>query len=250
MMHGHDRHLLPLLGVALASSGLADGVAAQEADFLFDRPNVTLGARVGYALPRAGSEIFDFTREQLTIEKSDFNALSFGAELAVRTTERVDVAVKLGYEKSDTRSEFRDWVDQDGLPIEQDTRFTRVPVSAGAKVYVLGRGRRVSRFAWIPERWAPYVGAGVGVIWYRFEQVGDFVDFETLDIFFDDFESTGTAAQAYLAAGLDVALGPRWIASIEASHSWASAEMGRDFVGFDDIDLAGFRALVGLSVRL
>jgi hypothetical protein len=52
-----------------------------------------------------------------------------------------------------------------------------------------------------------------------------------------------------VAAGLDYSLGPRWLVNGEARYSWASANMGRDFVGFDDIDLTGFRASVGVSVR-
>ncbi len=228
---------------------LAEGAAAQGADFLFRRPSVTLGLQVGYALPRAGSEIFDFTREQLTVEKSDFNSVSFGGEIGVRATERIDVAANLGFEKSSTRSEFRDWVDQDDLPIEQNTRFLRVPLTVGVKFYVTERGRRISRFSWIPKRWAPYLGAGGGIVWYEFDQRGDFVDFETLDIFFSDFESRGSSPLAYVAAGSELSLGARWLLTGEARYSWASAEMDRDFVGFDDIDLAGFRATLGFAAR-
>ncbi len=249
-MHRLRRHLLwPLVTAGISGLLVVEGAAAQRADFLFKRPSVTLGLRAGYALPSAGSEIFDFTRRELTLDKSDFNAFYFGGEVGVRVSERFDVAAGLGFEKSDARSEFRDWVDDDNLPIEQDTRFTRVPLTVGAKAYLTERGRRISRFAWIPNRVVPYVGAGVGVVWYRFEQVGDFVDFETLEIFFDDFESRGSSPLAYAAAGVDISLGPRWLLNGEARYSWASAEMGRDFVGFDDIDLNGFRAMLGFGLR-
>jgi opacity protein-like surface antigen len=239
-----------VLGLTLLAATVpAGGATAQGTDFLFRRPSVTVGARIGYALPRAGSEVFDFTREQLTVDKSDFNALALGGELGVRVLERLDVALGVGFEKSSTRSEFRDWVDDDDLPIEQETRFTRVPVTVGVKAYLLERGRRISRLAWIPEKWAPYLGAGAGIVWYRFEQVGDFVDFDTLEIFFDEFDSEASSPLAYVAAGLDYSLGPRWLVNGEARYSLASAAMGRDFVGFDDIDLNGFRASVGVSVR-
>lgn len=246
------RQLILSLAIALLAPLAATDAAraqGQGEGFLFDRPNLTFGAHLGYAVPRAGSEVFDFTREQLTVEKSDFNAISFGAELAIRATERFDVALDAGFEKSDTRSEFRDWVDENDLPIEQSTAFTRVPVTAGVKAYLLDRGRRISRYAWIPRTWAPWVGAGGGLVWYEFEQTGDFVDFETLDIFFDDFRSSGVAPTAYVAAGVDVSLGPRWLLTGGARYRWASAEMDRDFVGFEDIDLAGLGARVGIAVR-
>lgn len=246
------RQLCFSLAIALLAPLALTGVlhAQEQGDgFLFKRPSVTLGVRLGYAVPRAGSEVFDFTREELTVDKSDFNAFSFGGELAVRATERFDVGLNAGFEKSDTRSEFRDWVDQDDLPIEQSTTFTRVPVTLGVKAYLMDRGRRIGRFAWIPRKWAPYVGAGAGLVWYEFEQVGDFVDFETQDIFFAEFRSSGSSPLAYMAAGVDVSLGPRWVVTAEGRYNWASAEMDRDFVGFDDIDLAGLRAAVGIGVR-
>ena len=251
MIREQVQHLFLAFGAALlAGVVLAEGATAQGTDFLFKRPTVSVGVRLGYAFPRAGSEIFDFTREQLTVDKRDFNGLSAAGEVTVRATDRLDAALNLGVEWSNTRSEFRDWVDDNDLPIEQDTRFTRVPVTLGVKAYLLERGRRISRSAWIPKKWAPYLGAGAGIVWYRFEQIGDFVDFDTLEIFFDDFESRGSSPVAYLAGGLDFSLGPRWLVNGEARYSWASAEMGRDFVGFDKIDLTGFKGMLGFSVRL
>lgn len=251
MIREQVQHLFLAFGAALlAGVVLAEGATAQGTDFLFKRPTVTVGVRLGYAFPRAGSEVFDFTREQLTVDKRDFNGLSAAGEVTVRATDRLDAALNLGVEWSNTRSEFRDWVDDNDLPIEQDTRFTRVPVTLGVKVYLLERGRRISQLAWVPKKWAPYLGAGAGIVWYRFEQIGDFVDFDTLEIFFDDFESRGSSPVAYLAGGLDFSLGPRWLVNGEARYSWASAEMGRDFVGFDKIDLTGFKAMLGFSVRL
>jgi hypothetical protein len=228
---------------------LAEDAAAQGPGFRFTPPTATLGVRIGYALPRAGSDIFDFTREQLTVNQSDFNAWYLGGELGIRIIEHLDLALNLGYERSDTRSEFRDWVDDDDLPIEQDTRFTRIPLTLGVKAYPWERGRRISRFAWVPKRWAPYVGGGAGVVWYRFDQIGDFVDFETLEIFSSEFESRGSTPLAYLSAGVDVSLGSRWLVSGEGRYAWAGTEMERDFVDFDNIDLAGFRMTAGFSVR-
>jgi len=241
--------LLVIVVGLLPGVAIPEGAAAQKADFLFKHPTVTLGARFGYALPRAGSEIFDFTREQLTVEKRDFNAFSVGGDLSVRLTDRLDATLALGVAWSDARSEFRDFVDNDDLPIEQTTSFTRVPVTVGLKAYLLERGRSISRLAWVPNRWAPYLGAGAGIVWYQFEQVGDFVDFETLEIFFDTFESRGSSPLAYVAAGSDFSVGPRWLLVGEVRYSWASAAMGRDFTDFDNIDLTGVKATVGVSVR-
>lgn len=87
------------------------------------------------------------------------------------------------------------------------------------------------------------------MVWATFEQEGEFVDFETLDIFADEFRSSGATATGHVMAGLDISLNKRFILTGEGRYSWASLELDRDFVGFEDLDLAGFRATVGISAR-
>jgi hypothetical protein len=210
---------------------------------------VSLGVRVGYAVPFASSEIFDFTREQLTVDRSDFHALSLSGHFAVSVTPRVDIAVDVGHSRSETKSEFREWVDLDDLPIEQFTEFQRTPLVVGVKAYLRERGRSIGRFAWIPEAWAPFVGLGGGWVFYRFEQDGDFVDFETFDIFFDRFTSDGSTPTIHVYGGADWSLGPTVFLTAEGRYSWAEVDMSGDFVDFDPMDLSGFQATAGVSIR-
>jgi outer membrane protein W len=233
-----------VLSLPVAASAQAGGPG-----FLFRRPTFSFGIKGGYALAQGGSEIFDFAREELTLDKADFASSAWGAEMAVRATERLDIAAEVGVTHTSQRSEFRDWVDLDDLPIEQITKFTRVPMTLSARWYLRDRGRSVSRFVWVPERWSPYVGAGGGAIWYRFEQEGDFVDFETLDVFSALLESDGTTGTAHVFSGVDLSLSSKVVLTTEGRYSWGKMEMGRDFVDFDSIDLDGFQATVGLSLR-
>jgi hypothetical protein len=127
-------------------------------------------------------------------------------------------------------------------------------LTASIKWYVADRGRSISRFAWIPADWAPYVGAGGGVLWYVFEQDGEWVDEdladpECCDIFRGTFRSDGRVPTAHLMAGADFSLGPRFLLNAEGRYLWASGSMSGDFVGFDDIDLSGFQATAGIAVR-
>lgn len=244
------------LTAALVLAVLAPGLLPTEAraqgepDFLFRSPTVSLQVRAGGWLPRAEGEIYDFTTDELTIERSDFRAVFVGVEASHRLTDRIDVALSADFVRSETDSEFRDWVDQDDLPITQTTTLTLTPVQLGVKLYLTERGRAVGSHAWIPERWSPYVGGGAGVTWYTFTQVGDFVDFTDLAIFFDEFRSTGAAPTAHLRAGMDVTLSPRLFLTTDARYTWGSAELRNDFVGFEDIDLTGFQWTLGVGVRL
>ena len=245
---------LALLGTILP---LAGPVAAQRADFLFQQPRVTIGVRGGWAVAQAGSEIFDHTTSILTVDRRDFDGFALQAELAVRLRERLDLTIAVGHTRAEIASEFRDWVDQDDLPIEQLTHFSRTPITVGVKGYLGERGRAVSRFAWVPYDWAPYISAGVGLMGYYFSQTGDFVDFETLDVFTATFRSEGIAPSAYLATGLDLSFGAHLLATGEVRYLWSRAEMNKtrevgmswDFVDFDRIDLSGFQLGVGVGVR-
>ena len=135
------------VAVALSAGVVPTPVQAQAPDFLFKSPKVSLGLRGGYAVAQASSDIFDFTREQLTLERSDFDAAAWGGQLAVQVSPRVDIAFDVSMASSERKSEFRDWVDTNDLPIEQLTEFRRVPVTLGFKAYFKDRGRSVGRFA-------------------------------------------------------------------------------------------------------
>lgn len=224
--------------------------AAQAPDgFLFKEPISSVGLNFGYTIPGANSQIFDFVSNELTVDRSDFQTVTIGGEFAFRVTQRVDVALGLSVSESQNSSEFRDWVDGDDLPIEQVTTLRQIPLTLSAKVYLKERGRRVSSLAWVPSSWAPYVGGGAGLVWYDFEQNGDFVDFETLDVFSDFLQTEGKASTVHALAGVDFTLSPRVVLTGEGRYSWGEGDMGQDFVGFDALDLSGFRATAGFKLR-
>jgi len=217
--------------------------------FLFRRPVGSFTLRGGFDHASAGSDIFDFVTDTLTLGRGDFSGISVGTDLAFRLAPRVDLVFGADYAGSSSQSQFRHWEDQDNKPIEQTTRFQRIPVSAGIRAYLSSRGESVGHFAWIPTKLAPFVGVGGGMMWYRFKQEGDFIDFKTFDVFNDQFTSEGWAPTAHALAGFDYSLGPRFALQTQAKYTWAKAKMGEDFDGFSKIDLSGLAATVGVYVR-
>src|SRR5204862_4355072 len=134
-------------------------------------------------------------------------------------------------------------------PIEQTTEFNRVPLTASVKAYLMPAGRSIGHFAWIPARIAPYVGAGGGVMWYRFQQQGDFIAFDTLKVFTDSFDSNGWTPTVHALGGVEVSLGSRLAIATEARYEWARAPLDRDFSGFNRIDLSGISFTSGVLIR-
>jgi hypothetical protein len=227
----------------------------QRANFMFGRPHVSLTLMGGYAMPsETPNEMVNVggripADQELTFYRNKFNAASVSGELAVRATDRLDIVMDLGYTGGKINSEYTNWVDNNNLPIQQTTTLSRWPLTFGAKAYLWNPGRSIGQLAWIPTHWVPFVGGGVGWMWYRFVQSGDFVDFTDNNVYSDRYESSGRGAMANVFGGADWSLSPHFLLTAEARYSWAHAPMGQDFQGFRDIDLSGFRASAGISLR-
>ena len=251
-----SRRAVGVAAATVVAAGLAVGGAplpalAQEGGqgFLFRAPVASVIVRGGWTNPAAGGDLFGFAREQLTVDRNDFGSTSLGADLALHVAPRLDLVLGVSHARSRTPSAFREWVDQDRGEIEQTTEFRRIPVTASARFYLTPRGRSVSQYAWVPARFAPYVGAGAGLTWYNFRQKGDFVDYETLDVFPDELETNGRATTGHAMAGVDMTLTNHFGLTAEARYGFGRGAVGGDFQGFDRIDLSGATATVGLFVR-
>jgi opacity protein-like surface antigen len=245
---GADVARIALLVVS-AALVLPQAVLAQGPGFLFGQPRASVGVRMGYSFPAVSSELFDFSREQFTLGKGDFRSFYLGGEVAVRVADRVDLLGEFGWARSEPASEYRDWEDQNGLPIEQMTSFGRKSLIFGTRFYLADRGRSVGQFAWVPKRVAPFVGGGVGVMWHEFVQTGDFIDFQTLAVYQDRIRTSDTSATFDVRAGADFSLSRRVVLSGESRYSFGSAPTGGDYVGFDDLDLSGLTLMLGVSLR-
>ena len=217
--------------------------------FLFGRPTVITSVFAGFARPSAGSDVFAFSSDNLTLDKGDFAGFAFRGDLGFRVSQRFELQVAAGVMVRTVGSESRDFIGTDDLPIEQTTIFRRTPITAGLKYYLTPPGRSLGKLAWVPNRLATYVAAGGGTMYYSFKQDGEFVDFETLDIFPASLESKGWTPAGYGALGLDYSLSPRVGLVSEARYDFARAEMSREFQGFDRIDLSGFSVNVGINFR-
>lgn len=241
-----------IAAVALALTTHSAHAQGSGKGFLFNPPVGSFTLRGGYALASAGSDVFADATSQLTLDKRDFSSFSYGGDIAYAIKPRLDLVFDASVSSTHKDSEFRDFIDNNDQPIQQSTKYRRVPLTFGLKYYLTDRGRAVGQFAYIPSRYAPYVGIGAGAMYYRFEQEGDFVDFDTpnREIFGAKLESSGWTPMAHGAAGMDYNVGP-WLALTgEARYQWARAQLDPDvFVGYDKIDLSGVTGTVGFKVR-
>ncbi len=215
--------------------------APSSPDFMLGRPRAMIGLRGNWHMATAGSDIFDFVTDQLTLEKKNFNTASLGVEFAGNLTPRLDLVAGMDFNRTETPSEYRRFIDNRGLPIEQTTQLNQLNFTGSLKVALLPKGRNVSRLAWIPRTVVPYAGAGGGIGSYAFRQFGDFVDFQDNRVFADRFTSNGWAPLAHVFGGTDVQVFRRMVVSVEGRYTWSHANLDQDFIDFDPIDLGGFK---------
>ena len=217
--------------------------------FLYGRPNVFVTLRGGVAQPTARSDIFAFSKKNLTLSQSDYLGGSWGLDVGVRLANRLELQLGVAHSSRKADSEFRDWVDNEKKPIEQSTTFRRTPMTVGLKYYLTSPGRSLGRLAWVPSKVTPYVAAGGGLVSYLYRQSGDFVDFKTLDVFKSTLSSKATTATGFAALGVGYSLSSSFSLVTEARFDSARGRTTKDFQGFSRIDLSGVAMTAGLNVR-
>src|SRR5258708_17794265 len=147
------RTIRSALTAALLLGGAQSLLAQHSGDgYLFHAPEARLSIRGGYAQAAAGGDVFDFTVQQLTLKKSDFAGINVGAELGVPISNRLEGTLDVAFSRSSKLSEFRHFIDNNNLPIQQTTTFERVPITANLRYYLTNPGRSVGRLAWIPNK--------------------------------------------------------------------------------------------------
>jgi opacity protein-like surface antigen len=199
-----------------------------------------LDLRAGAFFPRAESNLFDDDTELYTIDKNDWVGFSGGAEYNLNLSDNVELGLSVdGYSRTKD-TVYRDFTRPSGREIEQTLKLTTVPVGATLK-YVFNARRGA---------FTPYVGVGADIVYYEYEEFGDFIDFNSndLDVVGDDFFDSGAAPGFHAVAGLRFPLGDDFSLTAEGRYLWAKKDMGEDFRQ-NEIDLSGPSATIGLNIR-
>jgi hypothetical protein len=249
-----------LIAIGVAAPALADDDPSSPAepqntpsltggpDFLFGHPRASISFNGTWVVPRAGGDLFTFVGNQLTINRSDFRRTGFTGAVGIRVTPQLDVVSDVEISARSIGSEYRQYVKADRSEITQTTKFNQAAVAVGARYFPIGRGQDISKYAFLPRRVVPYVGAGASFTHYTFSQVGEFVDYVDLSIFSHSFSSDGWAVGPHVDTGADVQIWRMFFVDVGARYGWGHAKLSSDFVGFDGIDLSGFRSSTGITI--
>jgi hypothetical protein len=242
--------LFTLLAVVPADAQSRPSPPRRAPDFLFGAPDGSVAVRGSWLFARAGSDWYRFVTDQLTIDQNDFNAPGIGVDLGIAVAPRLEAQFALDFSRAQVSSEYRNFVANNRLQINQQTRLRELNLGGNIKLALTDRGRAVSQFAWVPRGVVPYVGAGGGMLWFDVHQAGDFVDYVDFSIFTDVFQARGWTPSAQVFGGVDLKLLKRLYVTVDGRYLWGAGDLGREWIDFDPIDLAGFRLSAGFNVLL
>jgi len=183
----------------------------------------------------------DVLRDNLNVldfNLSDFNGATVGAEWLVGLGEHFDAGLGVGIYSRKVFSEDADYEFPNGAAIEQDLKLRIVPFTATIRYLPLGRS----------DAFEPYIGAGVGVLRFRYQEEGDFVDEYPVILLDRKFTGTGAATGPVILGGARFPVGPVSIGG-EIRYQYAKGDLPSDQFFSPTIDLSGFSYLATLKVR-
>ncbi len=197
-----------------------------------------LKIKVGQFNPTQNSDLWEINRDNLYLEKKDFEGGYGAIQWEFFTQKNISFSVEVGSYSKSLWTSYRDWEWEDGSPINQRLSFNVVPIEANANIYPGGAHRPI----------APYFGGGIGIYIWKYIQEGDFVDFTTWDVFSGRFETSTTGIGANLKGGLSWRISRTIGFFGEAKYVFLKDDLSSDFQGFEKFDVGGLYLSLGISV--
>ena len=230
--------LTMLVPLVAAGSVMAAGPAADRA-FQF---------KLGGFFLHGDSDFWVETEDVFTLNSGDFDGGMIGFTYLTTMSNHLEVGLNVDFYNETVFSAYRDYTDADGFSIFHDTNLSMVPLSLDVRFLPAGRyGTRGSRGQVLVRRPVFYLGGGIGVNFFEYEEVGDFVDFDLDEVVFDRFQDTGAAFSTHALAGIELPVSPGLALLIEGKYTWSEENLGSDFAGLGELDLGGTSVSVGLS---
>ncbi len=211
--------------------------------------------RLGIFMPAGDSDFWDDTGDVFTLDISDFDDFTAGFSYVHPSSNHVEIGVNFDLYGGNSSSVYRDFVDEDGFTIPHDTDLSLLPLTVDVRLIPGGRYRvrPGGRYVLKPVF---YIGAGLGVTFWEYEEEGFFLDFTDYPedppvVFYDRFVDDGAAFEVHALAGVEIPIGRRTNLLFEGRFSVSEDDLGGDFAGLPatELDLSGTSIAGGLSFR-
>ena len=198
----------------------------------------SINLKIGLFSPALRSDLWQDNMYNLAFIKADMLAAYYAAEYEVYLNRNTSFSLEVGSYSKTVYSQYREYTYPDYSPIFQDITLRITPVEANIKLYPLGH-RTV---------FSPYIGAGVGVYAWTYQQYGGFV------IFPEAYIEEGFAETRTFSVGVNGRIGliyrflPRMGLAVEGKYQYLRGRLSGYFEGFELLDLGGVTATLGVNI--
>ena len=179
-------------------------------------------------------------RYGLFYEVDDFNSASVGGEWLFPIGNFIEGGIGVSLSRQTVPSVYQNFVDPDGTEIDQDLRLRMVPTTFTVRLIPTGQSSPIQ----------PYIGAGLGIIAWRYSETGEFVDPGAGDEIFRDsttYVKSGAEVGPVVVGGLRFA-GRSISSGFEIRYQKAEGTLNSLFAG-PKIDLGGWTYNWTIGVR-
>jgi hypothetical protein len=203
----------------------------------------TVNFTLGYFTPlgedaRTMGDVLNANRDFLFFDIRDFNSASVGGEWLVPLGQYIEGGIGVSFTRRTVPSVYQEFTDPDGTEVDQDLRLRMVPITFSVRLLPLGQH----------TGFQPYIGAGLGVISWRYSETGEFIDFGARNVIFRDaFVASGSNAGPVVVGGIRGA-SRNASAGFEIRYQKAEGDLPNDFAG-PKIDLGGWTYNFTVGVR-
>ena len=183
------------------------------------------------------SDLWETNMENLVFDKNDLQGSYYALGYEFFPLSFISFSVEGGTFKKDHYSVYRDEVYPDDSPIPQNISLTMNSVEVNLNLFPLTYKRNIY----------PYISVGGGVYFWKYEQWGDFINFQDETVTPNAYaDSQSVAFGANIKAGFIFRAGKRMGFSIEGKYRTLKDDLSSNFEGFEKLDLSGLTINIGV----
>lgn len=228
--------IVTMLLVVLPLSAQRRSYASRSHTPLYRSQAVNL--RLGLFIPTMDSDLWEINMENLALIKQDMQNVYYEAEYELFFNPILSLTFAAGHYEQEHFSQYTGYEYDDGSPIYQNLALSVTSLELNLKVYPAGHRRAFS----------PYVGGGIGLNSWHYEQWGDFINFDDMTVS-EGYADTKTYTLGFNArAGFIIKVRRNIGISFETRYLYLKGQLSSLFEDFEKLDMSGLTYSLGMNL--
>jgi len=198
----------------------------------------SVNLRIGLFQPNMNSDLWEVNMENLYLSEQDMQNVYYAVEYEFFFNRILSLSIEGGSYDNEHYSQYRDYTYDDGTPINQNLALRTTSVEVNLRIYPIGHKYVFN----------PYIGGGLGIHRWVYEQWGDFINFDDLTVD-EGYADTRAYTLGFNGrAGFLIKFKRSFGFSFEAKYLFLKGELSSLFEGFEKFDLSGLSFTAGINL--